>query len=310
VRVFVTGGTGVVGRRAVPMLIAAGHEVTAAGRSRERLAALERAGARTLALDLFDRAAVERAVAGQEVVVNLATHIPPSSTRMMLPGAWRENDRIRREGSALLAESALAAGASRFVQESFAPIYEDGGAAWLDERAPVRAVRYNRTVLDAERSGASVAERGRVGVVLRFAGFYGPDAHQMRDMLKLVRAGVAPLPGAADAYASLVSHDDAASAVVAALALPSGTYNVCDDEPLTRRELADAFADAFGLRRPKLLPAWTVALMGSLGELLARSERLSNRKLRSFGWAPRWPSVRQGFRAVAEEWEREASSAA
>ena len=103
-KVFVTGGTGVVGRRAVPMLIAAGHEVTAAGRSRERLAALERAGARTLALDLFDRAAVERAVAGQEVVVNLATHIPPSSTRMMLPGAWRENDHIRREGSALSIE--------------------------------------------------------------------------------------------------------------------------------------------------------------------------------------------------------------
>ena len=308
-KVFVTGGTGVVGRRAVPMLIAAGHEVTAAGRSRERLAALERAGARTLALDLFDRAAVERAVAGQEVVVNLATHIPPSSTRMMLPGAWRENDHIRREGSALLAGAALAAGATRFVQESFAPVYADGGADWLDERAPVRVVRYNRTVLDAERSAASVAERGRVGVVLRFAGFYGPDATQLRDMVKLVRAGVAPLPGAADAYCSWASHDDAASAVVAALALPSGTYNVCDDEPLTRREFADAVAGAFRLPRPKLLPPWTTVLMGSLGELLARSERISNRKLRSFGWAPRWPSVREGLRAVAEEWAHESSAA-
>ena len=56
-RIFVTGATGVVGRRAVPQLVAAGHEVTAAGRDPRRLAALQGAGARTLALDVFDREA-------------------------------------------------------------------------------------------------------------------------------------------------------------------------------------------------------------------------------------------------------------
>ena len=47
-------------------------------------------------------------------------------------------------------------------------------------------------------------------MVLRFAGFYGPDAFQTRDMMRMVRKGWAPLPGAADAYASWLSHDDAA----------------------------------------------------------------------------------------------------
>lgn len=300
-RIFMTGATGVVGRRVVPILTAAGRQVTAAGRNPVRLAALERAGAATITLDLFDPAAVQRAVAGHDVVVNLATHMPPSAFRMMLPGAFRENDRVRREGSAILVEAATALGVSRFIQESFAPIYADGGDAWLDEGAPVRPARYNRTVLDAERHATTFGRSGGAGVVLRFAAFYGPDAPHLYDMLKLVRKGWSPLPGAASAYWSSISHDDAASAVVAALTLPAGIYNVCDDEPLTRRAYVDAFADAFGIRRPRLFPAWAARFMGSFGELMARSERMSNRRLRATGWAPRYPSARDGFRATAAE---------
>lgn len=297
-RIFVAGATGVVGRRAVPALIAAGHQVTAIGRNPARSAALARAGATVVRVDLFDRDAIRRAVAGHDVVINLATHIPRSALRLMLPGAFRENDRIRREGSAVLADAVLASGAGRFIQESFAPVYEDGGARWLDEHAPVRPVRYNRTVLDAERSAARVSESGRVGVVLRFAFFYGPDAGFMRDAESMLRRGIAPLPGRPDGYVSSVSHDDAASAVLAALDLPAGVYNVCDDEPLMRREYFAALADAFGLPHPKPMPGWLVPLMGSLGTLLARSERMSNQALRAHGWTPRYASVREGFRAT------------
>jgi len=84
-RVFVSGATGVIGSRVVPQLIAAGHRVTAVARSPEKRAALERAGASAINVDLFDPIAVRRAVAGHDVVINLATHIPPSS-RAFLPG--------------------------------------------------------------------------------------------------------------------------------------------------------------------------------------------------------------------------------
>src|SRR5262245_17489524 len=104
-KVFLTGATGVIGRRAVPLLISAGHAVTAVARSPERAAELARSGASPVQIDLFDAAAVRAAVAGHEAVVNLATHIP-SNSRMMLPGAWRENDRIRSEASASLSEAA------------------------------------------------------------------------------------------------------------------------------------------------------------------------------------------------------------
>ena len=112
-RIFVTGATGVIGRRVVPRLVAAGHAVAAVGRSPEKRAALERQGAAAVDVDLRDAAALRRALDGHAVVLNLATHMPPSTNRMLLPGAWRENDRVRREGSAALVDAALAAGVSR-----------------------------------------------------------------------------------------------------------------------------------------------------------------------------------------------------
>lgn len=296
-RIFMTGATGVVGELLVPLLVARGDHVTAIGRTPAKRTRLERAGAQPVEVSLFDDAALRRAVDGHDVVINLATHMPSSTFRMLLPWSWRENDRIRRDASALLVDASLATGIRCFVQESFAPIYEDGGKRWIEETWPVRPAPYNRTVLDAERSAARFTERGGVGIVVRFAGFYGDDA-MTRDMRKIAGRGWAPLPGRADAYWSSIRHDDAAAAVAAVLAAPAGAYNVCDDEPLNRRQVADAFAASVGASSPRLMPRWLTALGGSTMELLSRSQRMSNRKLRTAtGWEPRWRSMREGLAA-------------
>lgn len=298
-RLFVAGATGVVGRRLVPLLVAAGHRVTAVGRSPGKRAALARLGAAPVEVDLFDREGVARRLEGHGAVINVATHIPPSSGRMLLRSAWKENDRIRREASANLATAALAAGAGRFVQESFAPIYADGGDRWVDESWPLRPVRYNRSVLDAERAAAEFTAKGGVGVVLRFAAFYGNDAFHVPDAIAIIRKGWAPLPGAPAAFFSSIHHDDAATAVLAALRARAGAYNVADDEPLSRREYVDSLAAAVGAPPPRLLPLWLTRLGGSLAELLSRSLRISNRKLREeTDWAPAFPSVREGWPEV------------
>lgn len=297
-RIFVAGATGTIGRRAVPALVEAGHAVSAAARTPRTRAALARAGTQPVEVDLFDKAAVSRAVADHDVVINLATHIP-SSTRMLMPGAWRENSRIRSEASANLADAAAAAGAARFIQESFGLTYPEFGDTWIDEAAPIAPARYNRAVVDAEAAAARFTQRGGAGVVLRFAGFYGADSPLFLDLAKYVRKGFAPVPGRPDAFASSVSHDDAAAAVVAALNVPAGIYNVADDEPFRRRDYFGAMAAVLGVPAPRLLPPWTTWLFGSLGETLARSQRLSNRKLReASGWSPKYPSVREGFAAV------------
>ena len=300
-RVLVIGATGILGRRVVPLLIAAGHSVTAAGRSRERLARLAQAGATTTTVELFDIDAVTRLAKGHGAVVNLATHVPGTGARAFLPGAWREMDRVRRDGSAVVADAVIAAGVERYVQESFALTYPDSGARWLDESVPPRPASYNRTALDAEASARRATAAGRIGVALRFALLYGgAEDGFTRDVLRHARRGWLPLLGRPDGYVSMVTHDDAARAVVAALGAAPGVYNVVDDEPLTRRELAGVLGEVVGLRPPKLPPEWMSSLGGSLGETIARSLRLSNRALReATGWAPKYPSGREGWRAAA-----------
>jgi nucleoside-diphosphate-sugar epimerase len=297
-RIFIAGATGVVGRRVVPLLIAAGHEVTGIGRTEEKRAQLVRLGAAAVAVDLFDSGELRRAVAGHAVVINVATHIP-AGWRMFSPRAWLENDRIRRVGAANLVYAGIAAGARRFIQESFAPVYPDCGDRWIDETVPIAPVRYNASVADAERSAERFNSGDRTGVVLRFAPFYGADAWQTRQTIDMARRGFAPIPGD-DGFTASVSHDDAAAAVVTALALRSGAYNVCDDAPLRRRDYLDALAATLSVRPPKTPPRWAVRLMGSLGEMLLRSLRLSNRKLRASGWAPQLASMREGWPAVVK----------
>ena len=142
-------------------------------------------------------------------------------------------------------------------------------------------------------------DRGGTGVVLRFAAFYGPDAWQLTDMIAFVRRGWMPLLGPARSFFPSISHDDAAAAVVSALGVAPGIYNVTDDEPLRHREFAGALADALSLPPPRLPPAWMAYLAGSVGRMMARSLRLGNAKLRTASnWRPRYPSAREGLRAT------------
>ena len=300
--IFVTGATGVVGRRLVPKLIDAGHNVAALSRSPENAARLQEVGAGPVPVSLFDAAALQRALPGQDVVINLATHIPSSSMRALLPWAWSENDRIRKVGSATIANAALASGVRRFIQESFAPVYPDCGDRWIDETTPIAPVKYNRTVASAEGTAHAFMKGERDAVVLRFGAFYGPDSAHIREMMGFIARGWAPLPSDPAAFISPISHDDAAAAVAAALNAPPGVYNVVDDEPMRRRDYFGALAEALNVAPPKIPPHWFSYLMGSLGALLARSQRISNRRLRAATpWRPIHPSVREGWPATIRQ---------
>jgi nucleoside-diphosphate-sugar epimerase len=246
-------------------------------------------------VDLFDVDELKQAVAGHDAVINLATHMPSASWKMLFRTAWRLNDRLRREGVANVVEAALHCRVGTLVQESFALTYPDRGDDWIDERTALDPSAYNMTVVDAEKSVDKFSAGGGRGVVLRFAAFYGPDAMQVKSYINTLRMGWAALPGGPDRYISSVSHDDAAAAVVAALNVPSGAYTVADDEPVLRAVYFGSLARDLGLKPPRFLPSWATPLFGSAGEAMARSLRLSNRKLRNAtGWTPRFPSVRDG----------------
>jgi nucleoside-diphosphate-sugar epimerase len=306
-RVFLTGGTGAIGRYALPALVKAGHDVTALTRSAAKAEQVEAAGATPAAVDLFDRDALAEAVAGYDAVVNLATSIPVSMTKSASAKGWDDNSRIRTEGAANLVDAALAHDVRRFVQESIAFAYEDSGDEWIDEDRPLHPAGPVGPVAAAEASARRFAEAGgeRVAVVLRFGFFYGLGSAHTEAMLKAARRHVGPSFGPADHWVSSIHLEDGAAAVVAALGAPGGTYNVVD-EPVTWREFAEALGQAVGEAPWLRVPGRLMTLFGERGGTLSRSQRASNRRFReATGWAPRYRSAWDGWPAVVEAAERE-----
>ncbi len=297
-RVFVTGATGVIGRRVLPRLTAAGHQVTAVARTPGKAEGVRAAGARPVVLDVFDPEAACRAFDGHDAVINLATRIPPPS-RAATPSAWREGTRLRTEGSRVLVDAAIAAGVPRFLQESIAFIYPDRGAEWIDEDVPLEPPPLAAGNLAAEASAQRFTDAGGIGVVLRFGQFYAWESAHTRAMCRQIRLRLPAMPGPAGAYCPAIAADDAAAAAVAALELPHGTWNVCDDRPLTRTEYNAGVAEALGVRAP-LLTGTALLRLSSATRFYVRSQRISNQRFRSAtGWSPAFPDARVGWVSMA-----------
>jgi nucleoside-diphosphate-sugar epimerase len=210
-RLLVTGGTGVLGQALRPLAETAGHELAMPGREE---------------LDLFDPTAVADAVRDVEGVLHLATRIRPVEL-LSDPDAWRENDRLRADASRILVDAAIAAGATVYVQPTVAFVYPPDGP--VSEDTPVDEVPpLLRSAVAAEQQTERFARAGGRGVVLRFGLLDGP--------------GTGRYPPLSNLGATL-HVSDAGRALLSALSLPSGTYNVCRDG---ERVSAERFTRAVG----------------------------------------------------------------
>ena len=242
---LVTGGTGVLGRAAVPRLLAAGHDVVVATRSNASAAVAAAMGARPRRADLFDAAAVRAAVDGCDAIAHLATNVPPMRL-MRKPDAWATHNRLRADATHHLLAAARDAGINRVVKESITFTYPDCGDRWIDEETPIEGVpSLLEPTIVGDRLVLDFVAEGREGVLLRFGFFYSAATRSTDEYLQVARLRMSPMPGPPDAYVSSIHVDDAAAAVVLAFDAPPGVYNIVDDEPLTRRDYADAFAAAF-----------------------------------------------------------------
>lgn len=302
-KIFITGGTGVVGCRTVPRLLQQGHSVTVAIRS-ERSSAKVTAGAAAVVVNLFDQAAVMNAVRDHDVVISLATNIP-SGPMAFVPFGWWTNNRLRRGAVRNLANAAVRAKVDRFLQESYAPMYAAGGDGWLTESSPVHPSPHVRSAVDAENTALALTNQGITPVVLRFALFYGPDSVHTKDMVRFVKKGIAPMFGDPSGYLSSIHTDDAAAALIAALTAPAGVYNVTDDEPVPKRAYFSSLARALGVAEPRFFPHWTWRLAGSVGDNLKRSHRIANGKLKATTvWKPAYPTVSTAWPSVLKAMRR------
>jgi nucleoside-diphosphate-sugar epimerase len=305
-KVFVAGATGAIGRRLVPQLAEAGHEVTAMTRSQERGAPVRAAGAETVVCDVFDAAGVERAIteAAPEAVIHQLTALP-ARFNPRDKSIYDPTNRVRSEGTRNLLAGARAAGARRFVCQSIAFAYRPEGSPVKDEDAPLLtdgAPPFGdavRTVAEMER--AVVEAPDMEGLVLRYGWFYGPGTYFAEDgsMTADLRKRRYPIVGPGTGLFSLIHVDDAAAATVLALERGEpGIYNIVDNEPAPMREMLPALAEAVGAPRPRRVPVWLARI--AAGKMVAQMgvelRGASNAKARrELGFEPRWRTWREGF---------------
>ena len=194
-RLMVTGGTGVLGRALRPLAEDAGHELAMPAHEE---------------LDLFDPVAVADAVRGVDGVLHLATRIRTLDQVSDLD-AWRENDRLRADASRILVDAAIAAGVEAYVQPTVTFVYPPGEPA--SEDTPVGEVLpILRSALVAEQEAERFGRAGGRGVVLRLGLLDGPGTWFDEPM---------------GDFGATLHVSDAGRALLSALSLPSGIYNVC-----------------------------------------------------------------------------------
>jgi nucleoside-diphosphate-sugar epimerase len=212
-RLLVTGGTGVLGVALRPHAEAAGHTLEMPGHEE---------------LDLFDPSAVADAVHGMDGVLHLATRIRPME-EISNVDAWKENDRLRADASRILVDAAIAAGAAVYVQPTVTFLYPADGP--VSEETPLGDVSpLLQSALVAEREAERFARSGGRGVVLRLGLLDGPGTDEYPPLAEL---------------GATLHVSDAGRALVSALSLPSGLYNVCRD---AERVSSERFALAAGWR--------------------------------------------------------------
>jgi nucleoside-diphosphate-sugar epimerase len=178
-KIFLAGAAGAVGKRLVPLLLDAGHHVVGTTRSATKADALRTAGVAPVVVDVFDAAALSRAVsaARPDIVVHQLTDLPPGLDPARMVEGTRRNARMRREGTRNLVAAALAAGAHRLVAQSIAWMYAPGPEPHgEDDPIDVHATGARAITADgvAALERLTVASPPIEGVVLRYGHLYGP----------------------------------------------------------------------------------------------------------------------------------------
>ena len=264
-RVFVAGGTGAVGRRLVPQLVARGHQVTATTTSAAKLGLLERLGADGIVMDGLDAASVGEAVAAarpdaivHQMTALSAAHAGKPDFRHFDRFAAATN-RLRTEGTDHLLAAAEATGVSNMVAQSIAQSFKGGPVLTEEDPLDVGSGTMARKSAEGVLHIEDVVVKAG-GAALRYGALYGPGATD--DQVQLVRKRLFPLIGRGDGYFSWVHLDDAASATVLAVEQQAkGVFNIVDDEPAQVREWLPYLAACAGAKKPLRIPVWVARLV-------------------------------------------------
>lgn len=257
-RIFIVGGTGVLGRALIPLLLARGDAVRLLARGPKAARTIFGDAVEIVPGDLLatDAETLAGQLAGCDATVHIATAIPRDFSA---PAAWDLNTQLRTEGTRRLLDASLAAGVLCYLQESIVMAYPDGGDRWLDESTPLDdspgRTAICAPVIAMEAMVRAVPTDRMAWCILRGGRFVGPGTFQ-ESLIADLRAANVTIPGDGNNWISPVHVADMAAAFALSLvAAPGGTTFNITGEPIREGDYNDRLAALLGVAAPPRDPA-------------------------------------------------------
>jgi nucleoside-diphosphate-sugar epimerase len=267
-------------------------EASGTARTPESVAALRREGIEAYRFDGAEaEPGLEQALGEAEAIV---VSIPPRE------GAGAT---LERFGPTIAASRAL----RRVAYYSTIGVYGDHGGAWVDETSATRTrtARGLARFEDEARWAAAARARGAEADILRLAGIYGPGRNALVNLdcgqaRRIVKSGQVFNRAHVDDIAEI-------SRIVLTRDLNGQIWNVADDEPAPPQDVIAYAAALLGVGPPPEEPFDQARLSPMAREFYADNKRVSIAKAKSeLGFAPAYPTYREGLKALAEAGEGQA----
>ena len=273
--ILVTGGSGFLGTRLVPKLVAEGHDVFAMARSPAADSKLRALGAMPVRGDMDNLGGV--AELPLNTVIHLAAHF-------RFAGPRAPYFHVNLDGTTALLRAAQAAGVSSFIYLTAAAVIMDDRGSPVrnaDERAPTVPDSFSPYIASKAMSEAAVLAANRPGfrtVAIRPPGIWGPGDAFSRNIPHAIRSGQFAFIERGDYPYSTCHVDNVVEALICALDRGEGgkAYFVRDPDNTTFRAFIDGLAKVQGLSIEKLrsVPYGIAFFMGRAMEVGARLMRL------------------------------------
>jgi uncharacterized protein (TIGR01777 family) len=272
-RIFITGGTGFIGRSLCKALLGAGHQLTVLSRKPETVPG--KCGIGVVALKSLAEWTSDQHF---DAVINLAGEpiIGPRWSEQRKQILW--NSRVTLTEHLIDAIRNANSKPTVLISGSAVGVYGDQGNEILDENSPPVRGEFGQELCEAwERVALSAREYGVRVCLLRTGLVIGKNGGFLRKMLLQFKLGLGARLGDGKQWMSWVHINDHVAMTQYLLESPTldGAFNLTAPEPVRNDEFTQCLANV--LRRPALLtvPAWLLRLgAGEMAELMLGSQRV------------------------------------
>ena len=296
-KVFLTGGTGFVGKTLSTQMLSQGHDVTVLTRSAKGARSVPD-GVTLVEGDPTRPGEWQERVADRDVIINLAG---ASIFKRWTQKTKKEilESRVLTTRNLVAALSGAGSRGAVLISTSAIGYYGFHGDEELQEESPPGddflahvAREWESAALEAERFGVRVC-CCRFGIVL------GRNGGALAQMLPMFRKGLGSPLGSGNQWVSWIHEQDLVRIYLFLMDQPeaSGPVNCTAPHPVTNREMTRLIGEVLG--KPTFMPSvpgfMVKMLMGEFGSVLLAGQRVLPRKLTEWGFQFQFPTMKQAL---------------